>query len=49
MMCHWVGYLKIKPVDFDELFDRKVTIDEFEYNLNYNDKTEISVLSELTQ
>ena len=49
MVCHWVGRSKMKPIDVEELFNRKVVIDELETNLNDNDKTEALVVSEEIQ
>ena len=45
-MCHWVGYLKMKPIDVDEFFNRKEIINELESSLNVNEKTKASVDAE---
>ena len=46
MTCHSVGHSKIKPLDVDKLFNRKVVINELESSLNINDQTEASVVAE---
>ena len=45
-MCHWVGHLKTKPIDVDELSYRKEIINELESSLNVNGQTETSVVAE---
>ena len=45
MMCHWVVHLKMKPIDADELFNRKFVIDELESNINDKNETESSVVA----
>ena len=44
-MCHWVVHSKMKPIDADELFNRKVVIDELESNINDKNETESSVVA----
>ena len=39
MTCNWVGYLKMKPIDVDELFNRKSLDDETYLNLKNNEPT----------
>ena len=39
MNIHWFGHSKMKPIDVDEFFYRKVIIDDLEYNLNNNEKS----------
>ena len=46
MTNHWVGNLKMKHIDVDELFDRKVIIYELGSSLNDDDETEASVVAE---
>ena len=46
---HWVGHSKMKPIDDDKLFNRKVIIDELESDLNDYDKTEASSVTEVVQ
>ena len=45
-MCRWVGHSKMKSINVDEFFDRKVDIDELESIFNENDKTEALVVAE---
>ena len=45
MTCNWVGNSKMKPIDADELFNRKEIINELESSLNKNDQTEESVVT----
>ena len=49
MMCHWVGHLKIKHIDVERFYRRKVTIDELEHNLNDNNKSEASIVEKIQE
>ena len=43
---HWIGHSIIKPIDANELFNRRVIISELEYSLNDDDTIGASVLTE---
>ena len=45
-MKNWVGHSKLIPIDFVELFNRKVIINELESSLNNYNKPESSVVAE---
>ena len=45
-MKNWVGHSKLIPIDFVELFKRKVIINELESSLNNYNKPESSVVAE---
>ena len=36
MTCHWVRHSKMKPIDFDELFNINVIVNKLELILNFN-------------
>ena len=46
MTNHWVVHSLIKPIYFDELFNRRVVIRELESSLNDDDSIDASLVVE---
>ena len=46
MTNNWVRHSLIKPIDVNELFNRRVIIRELESSLNYHDTIDASVVAE---
>ena len=47
MNNHWIGHSPIKPIDVDELFNRRIIITGPEDSLNDDNAIDASVVAEL--